>query len=119
MAGELAGDDVNDIDPHFFRLADEARKQQFGGRSDAAKAILVERMIGGGAGGACLHLHKGQHLAAACDEVDFADGGSDALVQDGPALAAEEPGGEPFRPPAPALGLGAGPAQRPSSSARS
>ena len=109
---------MNDIDPHFFCRADEAWEQQLGRGGDPPQAVAVQGDVGSLPGGARLHLDKGQCLAAPGDQIDLADGSTDPLSEDAPALAAKVPGRGRFRASAPAFGFGPRFAQRPSSSAR-
>lgn len=111
--------DVDDVDPYFVRLPQEAGDQQFGGGRYPVQAMAVERMVGGLDCGARLHFDEGEHLAAPGNQVDLADRSPDALAKDAPALGAQEPGRGRFGPAAPAFRLGAGLLQEPSSSARS
>jgi hypothetical protein len=69
--------------------------------------------------GASLHLHKGEQLAAAGDQVDFADRCPHAFGKYLPTLAAEVGSGLRLGTATAALRFNARFAQRPSSSARS
>jgi hypothetical protein len=81
--------------------------------------MAVERVVGGLDRGASLDFDEGQHLAAPGDQVDLSDRRADTPAEKAPALGAQVPGSDRLRPSAPALGLCAGLAQQPSSSARS
>jgi hypothetical protein len=116
---QVAGNDVDDVDPHLLRLAEETRHQQLGCRGYPAQAVVIKRVVGSRKRGTGLDLDEGQHLAAPGDQVDLSYGSADALAEDTPALAAQVPGCDCFgSPPAP-LRFGACLGQREISKARS
>lgn len=119
MLRELTWNDVDDFDPDLLRVALELRKKELGRGSDPAQAMAIKGLLGGGTGCPCFHFDEGQYLAAASNEVDFADRGAEALGEHGPAFAAQIPSRYRLGAAAAALRFGARLAQRLSSSARS
>jgi hypothetical protein len=96
VAGEAAGDDDHRVDTDIVVRAGEAVGKRFGGGGDSAEAVIVDgvgRFMGGGAS---FYLHEDEGSAAAGDEIDFADGGADALGEDRIAFEAQKPGGQRF-----------------------
>jgi hypothetical protein len=92
-------------------------RQPFGGDRDPPQPVLVERHGRAFVAAARLHLDKGEHPAAARDQVDFAARHAGAPRQDPPAVQAQPPCRQALRP-APALLGDDTPVQRLSSSAR-
>lgn len=80
------------VDPDIVARSGEARAQHFGGRSDAAQAIMVDGKIEIGGAVAPFDLDKGDRAAAPRNKVDFADGNAEALAQYAPAVEAQPPG---------------------------
>jgi hypothetical protein len=118
----MTGNDVDDVDPDLVSIAKKAGDQHFGGCGHPAQASTIKRQLRGFPGRAGLDLDKRQHLAAAGNEIDFPDEGTNALSQDRPAFAAQIPGSERLGLAPTTFRLGASEArlaQRPSSSARS
>jgi hypothetical protein len=79
------------VDAYVIARPGKARSQHFGGSSDAAKAILVDRKVEIGGAVAPLHLDESDDAPAPCDEVDFARWHAQPLTKDAPAVQAQPP----------------------------
>ena len=113
MAWPGAGREQDDVDADVVAGTSVALHQHFRRRGDAGEAAFVDRMVKLGGGGAGLYLDKGDQRAAAGDDVDLARPGTDAAIENRPALQPQPPAGEPLATATGALGgaslgLGAG-----------
>ena len=84
------------VDAYVIARPGKARPQHFGGGSNAAKAILVDRKVEIGGAVAPFHLDKRNDPPAPRDQIDFARGHAQPLPEDTPAVQAQPPGRAAF-----------------------
>ncbi len=74
------------VDPDIVVRAGIARHQHFRRGGHAGKPALVDREVEIGCSGAGLDLDKGDQVAAAHNQIDFAGRGANAAIEDFPAF---------------------------------
>lgn len=99
MAREGAGRDQDGVDAKIVAGARVTRGQHFRRRRHPAQARHIERLIQRGAAVARLDLDKGERPSPPRNKVDFTDPRTDPLCDDAPAVEAQPPCGDAFRPP--------------------
>src|SRR3546814_5052061 len=90
MARRAARCKEHHVDSHVVARFREVVEQDFRRRGDPRKAAFVDGEVEIGAGGAGLHLDKGEHPAAPGDQVDLSGGRAHTAADDLPALRSEE-----------------------------
>jgi hypothetical protein len=78
MAGQAPRDDEQGVNPNRVARARETRHQRLGRMNHAPQPIIVDRKCGLFDARSGLYLYEGDSLAAAGDEIDFADRSSHA-----------------------------------------
>ena len=91
MAWQASRRKEHHVDADIVARSCEARAQYFGGRSDAAQAIMIDGKVEIGGAVAPFDLDEGDRAAAPRDKVDLADGNAEALAQYAPAVEAQPP----------------------------
>ena len=105
------------VDADIVARSGVSRCETLGRHGNPAQAIFVESQRQLFCAAARLDLDEGQALSAAGNEVDFAARYAGTACENPPAVQAQPPGCQSFRPAAALLGFDA-PVQRLSSSAR-
>jgi hypothetical protein len=88
MARQAARRKEHNVDPYGVARPGEARTEHFGGRSDAAEAVRVDRNVEVGGTVAPFDLDKGDGAPAPRDKVDLTDGNAQPLAQYAPPVEA-------------------------------
>src|SRR4051794_34834517 len=94
MARAGARREEDDVDADIVAWLRIFRHEIFRGPGDAGQAVFVYGVVEFGGGGAGFYFDEGDQIAASCDNIDLADRGADAAIEDAPALEAEPPAGE-------------------------
>lgn len=112
-----AGSHHYGVDADIVTRPSVSRREPLRRHGNPAQTIFVKSQRQLFCAAAHLDLDESQALSAAGNEVDLAARHAGAACEDPPAVQAQPPSGQPFRPAAALLGCDA-PVQRPSSSAR-
>jgi hypothetical protein len=105
VARQPSGNDENGVDPGVVAVPHVARRQPFGGNSNAAQAVGVEGKFSCLGRGTRLDLDEGHDPAPARDKVDFAAWNPRPLREDPPAVKPQPQGRQTLRTSSAALSL--------------
>lgn len=94
-------DQEQHIDADYIAILGKTGRQPFGGESDPAQAIFIERPGRSFLAAALFDFDKGESSAASCDQVDLTARNARTPCQNAPALQPEPPGRERLRSPPP------------------